>query len=429
METQKIVNLLNGSDNDNSKFATKKWYIIDSESNGNYSQNDGRKFLTRSIESSLCDYSDAYILVTGNITATPNNATTQVALKNCAPFEKCKTEINETFIDEATHINIAMPMYNLIEYSDNYSDTLGSLWQFKRDEITNNADVTNDNAPSFKYKTNLFGNTENNGTKNGVKIAVSLKCLSNFWRSLEMPLINCKVEVSLKWYERCLLTAANTATFTITDAKFYVPIVTLSIEDNSKLTKLLNEGFKRPIYWNEYKVTPNKTVELAAVNDVKYIIELSDSSCQGVKRLFVLAYNNTAGDNQVSVDSYKKYFLPTVKIHNYNIEIDGRNFYDKPINDSIKQYDEVRKISTGPSDDYTTGCLLDFAYFEKNYRLLAADLSKQKVLHADSRAIQQIIFTGTIKAAVANTRVVISYIFEKSKETILEFSKGTTKVL
>ena len=151
-----------------------------------------------------------------------------------------------------------------------------------------------------------------------------------------MPLINCKVEPSLKWYERCLLTAANATTFKITDAKLYVPIVTLSIEDNSKLKKLLNEGFKIPIYWNEYKVIPNKTVELAAVNYIKYIRELLDSSWQGVKRLFVLAYNNTAGNDQVSVDSYKKYFLPRVKIDNYNIEIDGTKFYDQPINDSIK---------------------------------------------------------------------------------------------
>ena len=242
-----------------------------------------------------------------------------------------------------------------------------------------------------------------------------------------MPLINCKVELSLKWYERRLLTAA---TFRITDAKLYVPIVvTLSIEDNTKLTKLLNEGFKRPIYWNEYKVTPNKILEIADANDVKYIRELLDSSCQGVKRLFVLAYNNTAGNDQVSVDSYKRYFLPRIKIDNYNIEIDGRNFYDQPINDSIKQYDEVGKISTGQGDDYTTGCLLDYSYFQKNYRLRAADLSKQKALDPDSRRIQQIIFTGTIKAAVANTRVVIFYILENSKETILEFSKGTTKVL
>ena len=154
------------------------------------------------------------------------------------------------------------------------------------------------------------------------------------------------------------------------------------------MSKLLNEGFKRPIYWNEYKVTPNKIVEIAAINEEKYIRELLDSSWQGVKRLFVLAYDNTAGNNQVSFDSYKKYFLPRVKIDDYNIKIDGRNFYDQPINDSIRQYDEVRKISTGQGHDYTTGCLLDFAYFENNCRLIAADLSKQKALDADSRAIQ-----------------------------------------
>ena len=125
----------------------------------------------------------------------------------------------------------------------------------------------------------------------------------------------------------------------------------------------------------------------------------------------------------------KKNFLPRVKIENYNIEIDGREFYDQPINDSIKQYDEIRKISTGQVDDYTTGCLLGFAYFEKNCRLIAVDLSKQKVLDANSRAIQQIIFTGKIKATEENTRVLIYYILEKSKETVLEFSKGTTKVL
>ena len=132
-----------------------------------------------------------------------------------------------------------MPVYNLIEYSDNYSDTSGSLWQFKRDEIINNADVTDDNnASSFKYKASIIGNAENNGTKNRVKIAVPLKYLSSFCRSLEMPLINCKVKLSLKWIENCVLTAANNANkviFEITDAKIYVPIVTLSTEDNTKL--------------------------------------------------------------------------------------------------------------------------------------------------------------------------------------------------
>ena len=191
METQKIVNLLNGSDNENSKFATKKWYVIDSESKGNYSQDDPIKFLTKSLESSLCDYSDAYILVTGNITVTGGNANTKVAFKNCAPFTECRTEINKTFVNRTEHINIAMPMYNLIEYSDNYSDTSGSLWQFKRDGLNVNdinAALTNDNAPSFKYKARIIGNIGADGRKNGVKIDVPLKYLSNFWRSLEISL-------------------------------------------------------------------------------------------------------------------------------------------------------------------------------------------------------------------------------------------------
>ena len=108
-----------------------------------------------------------------------------------------------------------------------------------------------DNTPSFKYKASIIGNTENSGTKNGVKIAALLKYLSNFWRSLEMPLINCKVEPSLNWIENCVFTTtanANKVTFKITDAKLYVPIVTLSAEDNAKLSKLLSEGFKRTVY-------------------------------------------------------------------------------------------------------------------------------------------------------------------------------------
>ena len=191
-----------------------------------------------------------------------------------------------------------------------------------------------------------------------------------------MPLINCKVELSLRWYENCTLSSAGTAaTFTITDTKFYVPVVTLKTEDNTKLSKLLTEGFKRSVYWNEYKVIPEKRYN--AYDNIRILI---DPSWQGINRLFVLAYLN---DNTSTANSYRKYFLPRIKIENYNIEIDGRNFYDQPINDLIKQYDEVRKVSTGQGDDYTTGCLLDFAYFKKNYRLIAADLSQQKALDAD----------------------------------------------
>ena len=160
---------------------------------GNYSHWKPIKFLTSSLKPSLCDYSDADVLVTGNIAVVGADDNTKVAIKNCAPFRKCKIEAKDTFIDEAEHINIAMPVYNLIKYNDNYSDTSGSLWQFKRDETEENIDLTVDaehipnNYSSFKYKSSLITD------RNGVKIAVPLKYLINFWRSLEMPLVNCKV--------------------------------------------------------------------------------------------------------------------------------------------------------------------------------------------------------------------------------------------
>ena len=151
-------------------------------------------------------------------------------------------------------------MYNLIEYSDNYSDTSGSLWQFKRDEVpANNADLTIDNSQSFKYKAALLGKTADavNNTNSSVKdakIVVPLKYLSNFWRSLEMPLIN---NLELSWIEDCILSSAgNSANFEITDVKLHVPIVTLSTKDSVNLTKQLSEGFKRSVYWNSYQRKP-----------------------------------------------------------------------------------------------------------------------------------------------------------------------------
>ena len=202
-----------------------------------------------------------------------------------------------------------------------------------------------------------------------------------------MPLINCKIELSLKWHENCILSSAGTAaTFAITDTKFYVPVVTLKIEDNAELPKLLSEGFKRSLYWNKYQAILKDHAENENIR------ERLDASFQGVNKLLVLPY--AYGNNITNENPYRKHFLTRHKIKNYNIEIDGWNFYDQSINDLIKQYDEIRKISIGQGDDYTTNCLLDFAYFEKNYKLFAADLSKQKALDADPKAIQQTIFTG-----------------------------------
>ena len=141
--------------------------------------------------------------------------------------------------------------------------------------------------------------------------------------------------------------------------------------------------------------------------------------------MFVFAYQCGDDDNYVNEKAFNKFFLPKFKIEKYNVEMDGRNFYDQAINDSINQNDGIRKISTGQGDDYTTSCLLDFAYFEKSYRLIAINLSKQKTLDADPKAIEQVIFTGK----ALNNTIRIYYILEQSKETILEYAKRTTKVL
>ena len=141
--------------------------------------------------------------------------------------------------------------------------------------------------------------------------------------------------------------------------------------------------------------------------------------------MLVLAFSNTHNnDNKVERDSHTKYFLARINITNYNVLIDGRNVYDQPINDLKKQYNEIRKTATGQGDDYKTGCLLDYQYFKDHYNLIANDLSKQKELDADSRAIQQIGFYGMLK-----TNSLVYTVLEKSKATMLQFSKGTAKVL
>ena len=259
MESQKIINLLDSSDNESQKFATKRWYIINDQNTGNNAYGNGEdgttiKFETKIIKPNFCDYSDAYILVIGNIQNKPANSV--VAFKNCASFRIWDVTINDEHVEKVEDLEIVMPMYNLLEYSA-------------------------DEAADAPVPRNLVA-------------------------------------------------------------------------------------------------------------------------------------------NRVVRDSYRKYFVPRVDITSYNVLIDGRNFYDRPINDSIRKYDEIRKIATGKGDNYATGCLLDYDYFKKNYQLIAVDLSKQRELDADPQAIQQIEFIGMLK-----TRSNVFTILEKSKETILEFYKGT----
>ena len=236
MENQKIINLLDKIDTDSKHFATKKWYIINDENKTNYGVNkdtgannpDTIKYDTRVLKPNLCDYAEAYILVDGTIRGTGGNNNTRLALKNCAPFTKCNLEINDEHVDTAENLDITMPMYNLIEFSDNYQDSSATLYQYKRDEPPEaNAvnDLTTDTSSSFKYKVDLLGNPvlDGNIAKRSVKVVVPLNYLSNFFRSLEMPLINCKIKLNLTWKKECVLpTDADDAVFIINDTKMYV---------------------------------------------------------------------------------------------------------------------------------------------------------------------------------------------------------------
>ena len=191
--------------------------------------------------------------MTGNIQNKPANSV--VVFKNCAQLRTCDVTINDKHVEKAEDLDIVMPMYNLLEYSDNYQNSTGRLYQFKRDEPPDdNADVAN-NTTSLVYKSKLIKGTDNHNVNN-VKLVVPLKYVCNFFRSLEMALVNCKIDLELTWHKDCMISSANAAanqvvSFMITDTKLYVPIVTLSTKDNTNLTKQLNEGFKRTIYWNQ----------------------------------------------------------------------------------------------------------------------------------------------------------------------------------
>ena len=233
-----------------------------------------------------------------------------------------------------------------------------------------------------------------------------------------MPLINCKIKLNLTWKKECVLSAGGgDAVFIINDTKLHVPVVTLSKEDNKDFIEQQNKKLQRSIYWNEYKT--KEINEDADANVFKYIN--LDPSFQGVNRLFVMVYNRANG--QPTRNGERKYYLPRIDLEKYNVIIDGRNFYDNPIESDIKKYRELTKVMIGKGEDNTTGSLFDLNYFNKYYKLVAVDLSKQKELDADPRAIQQIEFKYMLR-----TNSTIHCVLEKSKETILEFDKGTVKV-
>ena len=231
-----------------------------------------------------------------------------------------------------------------------------------------------------------------------------------------MPLLNCEVELILTWSKNCVISnSTGEGKFAITETKLYVPVVTLSTQDNVKLLQQLKSGFKRKITWNKYE----SSIKTFARN--RYLNYLTNPSFQGVNKLFVLPFEN---ENDRILHS--SYYLPKIEKKDYNVMIDGTNFFDQPINSVNKTYENIRKIATGKGDDYTTGCLLDYPYFKNNYKMVAIDLSKQQVLDADPRKIQQINFMADLDRDGNTT---IFFIIEQEKETIFEFSQGTVKIL
>ena len=300
---------------------------------------------------------------------------------------------------------------------------------------------------SFQYKNKIIGNTSNvdstivpaaagarvanpnydanNSGKENVELAIPLKYLGNFWRALNIPLISCEVSLELKWNKTCVITsqqigvnldggntvAPTNATLATNDCKLYIPVVTLSKDDEIKLLTNLKSGFTKEIIWNKYR--SQMTTE--AINNNLNI--LTDPTFTNVNRLFVLAYQN-ADDRQ----SFSQFYLPRVMVKDFNVIIDKLAFFDLPIKTEEEAYEKIIDISR--NNEYTTGNLLDYDYFKKYYKLIAIDLSKQQVLLENEDLIQQINFIGRLEQA-ANVFIII----EKKEHTILEFSQNFANVL
>ena len=392
MEYDKINNLLDSEIENLSTFVTREYVRVNSLSN-TYNENKSIRFKTPMLRSDLCDYADTYILINGTITVAGNQPRDRqnktVILKNTAPFVSFITSINGELNEDADDLDIVMPMYNLLEYSTNYRKTIGSLYNYYRDELNDDANLNNYannnvvSSNSFQYKHKIIGNTynvdstivpaaggarvanpnydANNSGKKNVELAIPLKYLGNFWRALNMPLISCEVSLELKWDKNCVITSqqiginldgGNTAaptgaTIAINDCKLYVPIVPLSKYDGIKLLTNLKSGFTREIEWNKYR----SQMSTKAINN--NLNNLIDPTFFNVNRLFVLAYQ-TADDRQ----SFSQFHLPRVMIKDYNVIIIKLAFFDLPIRTEEEAYEKIIDITR--NNEYTTGNLLDY---------------------------------------------------------------------
>ena len=446
MEFNKINNLLGPAHDKVPRFITKNWIEVQSQSGSTYNTSKPIRFKTSMLRSDLCNNSDAYVWVKGKITITnPNdnaNFNKELTLKNNVPFISCISKSNNELVENAEDLDILMPMYNLLEYSKNYEKTSGSLFNSYRDEPNNliigdgddAINISIRNSKSFDYKTNIMGNLDiGEDEKEDIIIAIPLKYLGNFWRSLDIPLINCEIILILSWYKECVLVgralrnapdpqpnpsiaaieSPTGAKFEITDCKLYVPVVTLSAEDDNKLLEQLKSGSKRTIKWTKYMS------QMSNQNKNNNLNYLTDPTFSNVNRLFVLSF-----ENEDDRTSYYKYYMPNVEIKDCNVLIDGNAFFELPVRDIEETYEKIIQIMDH-GGYYTRGNLLDYEYFKEDYKLIAIYLSKQ--IELENKDIkQQIIFIGNLER---DNGAAIFFIIEKSEETIIEFLQNYVSIV
>ena len=335
-----------------------------------------------------------------------------------------------------------MPMYNLLEYSKNYRKTSISLFNYYEDEPNDSTQgagnaaihISIDNSKSFDYKKNGIDRpASRNRLEIDAEIAISLKHLGNFWRNLEMPLINCEITLTLSWYKKCVLVSRafreapspqsnpptpainspTSAQFGITDCRLYVPVATLSAKDHNKLLGQLKSGFKRAIKWNKYT---SQMSNQGKNHNLNYLI---DPAFGNVNRLFVLSF-----ENEDDRTSYYKYCVPNVEIKDYNVLIDGKAFYELPVRSLGEAYEKITQIASY-GGYYTKGNLLSYNYFKRHYKLIAIDLSKQ--IELENKDIkQQINFIGRLERKEG---VTMFFIIKKSEEAIAEFSQNYASII
>ena len=386
MEYQKITNLLGTTLDEVPRLITKKLVKVHDQSGSaddRCKQSIQISFKTSMLRPDLCNFRDAYIVVKGRITvADPNDANydKKLALKNNATFTSCILKINNRLIDNVEDLDVVIPMHNLLECRKNRDEPNSGI-----DGKNNNVSYSIKDSKSFDYKTSITGKLKGINRTKDVEIVEPLKYVSNFWRTLDMPLINCDINVILTWSEKSVLkrkvtrdavpaqegnpaTAAvdnpTNAIFKTEDTKLYVPVVTLSNKNDTNFLEQLKSGFKRTIKWNKYRSEMTNQTKTSHLN---YLIEPTFNK---VNRFFILSF-----ENEESRTSSSKYYLAKIKIKEFNVLIDGKSSFDVPVKNKQEMYEKIRNIDK--NNDYTTDNLLDYKYFSKHYKLIAIDLRKQ----------------------------------------------------